>query len=93
MKVWKYPLVPAIHLRAELPKKAQILSVQMQYGAPTMWALVNEKVQGTTIRDFAFIGTGEDFPEGKDLNKWVFLDTVQIESLDEVYHVFETTGS
>jgi len=85
MKIWKYEL-PLIfgHYEIEMPKRAEILTVQLQHDRPCIWALVkpeNEKEK----RTFFIAGTGEYDVESYD----EYVGTFQILAGDIVYHVFE----
>lgn len=57
--IYKYDLVHTI----EMPKGAQILSIQMQGNQPTLWALVDLSAP-MEDRHFATVGTGWTVGEG-----------------------------
>jgi len=65
-----------------MPNGARVLSVQMQHGDPTLWALCNPN-ERPTERTFEIMGTGQPF-------EWCereFVGTVQ--NAGFVWHVFE----
>lgn len=71
----------------DLPEHAPILSVQVQYGKPTMWVAVNPEKE-TVKRQFCVVSTGQP------IAKWSFLRfiaTFQLSNGDFVGHLFEDT--
>lgn len=88
--VWKFPLPRDNGMfEMELPYGAEILDVQLQFGTPHLWALVNpENHGGTETRRFSFLGTGRPLPvsdeEGID-----YVGTVQMDGGHIVRHLFE----
>jgi len=93
MTIWKYVLKPTCEL--EMPKGAQILSVQTQQqmnvgsGAQSeevcLWALV-DPAQPKETRRFSVFGTGHTVLTDVGMR---FLGTVQLELGRLVFHVFE----
>jgi hypothetical protein len=67
----------------EMPLGSKILSVQLQDGSPTLWALVDPEAM-KEIRHFRVLMTGEHFTGSKDLD---YLATLQNNGI--VAHVFE----
>jgi len=86
MTIWKYPLNGYYGQLIEMPRKAKILTVQLQDGAPVLWVEVNPHSLLKDRRVFHFIETGTEF-EGSCLE---YVATVQI-SANYVIHVFEDT--
>lgn len=85
MTIWKYPLEITDEQTIELPQRSEILSVQMQNGVPTIWALVDPKAPGPKVKQkIGIFGTGN--PIDGVLFKQAFIGTVQQGSL--VWHVF-----
>jgi hypothetical protein len=83
MKVWKYELLITDFQTVEMPMGTRILTVQMQYGQPCLWAEVNDRSNETELRHIGIVGTGHaDVPTGA-----VYIGTVQDDSL--VWHVYE----
>jgi hypothetical protein len=64
MTIWKFPILdsgwptPAV---VEMPSGAEILSLQMQHGKPTIWAKCDQHEPGRIGRHFVRIGTGWTF--------------------------------
>jgi len=98
MTVFKYPLsfvgLPVVNL----PEGAQILHVDMQYGLPVLWALIDEankdKLKPRYIR---IAGTGHDIESAshdteipKDFSGIRYINTFFAnEERSLVYHAFE----
>lgn len=80
--IWKFPLTIARRVSVEIPRDAELLSVQMQGDTPTLWAIVDPE-QRRTRRVLAVYGTGWDLPD--DLGR--FIATFQHEPF--VFHVFD----
>lgn len=78
-QVWKYDVESG---SVSMPLGAEILSVQMQRGVITLWALVDPTAPVVT-RSFVVVGTGHDLPDGN----LMYRGTVQAGTF--VWHVFE----
>jgi len=87
-KIFKYPIQPIDYQEIEMPIGAQLLSVQLQKGAPVLWAVVNED-NPMTKRCFATRGTGHPI----DGQLGSYLGTYQLFAGDIVFHVFEVDGN
>lgn len=85
MRIFKYFLFVCDFQRIELPKGAQILTVQAQNGDPKLWALVDENA-ASEVREFLTIGTGNSAPVTP---RDTYIGTYQIHDGDLVFHVFE----
>ena len=83
--IWKYVLQPGRNL-VEMPSGSKLLTVQMQAGDPTLWALV---VPGGPMvtRIIDIYGTGHPLPA----NPGYYLATVQMHGGSLVWHVFDAT--
>jgi hypothetical protein len=82
-KVFKYPTVVTDSQLLDLPLGAQILCVQLQFGVPCIWALINDK-EPMTSRTVFVRGTGQDMgPAAEDTT---YIGTIQIYEL--VFHYF-----
>jgi len=82
--IWKYEIQPECEI--EMPRGAEILTVQAQNDIPQLWGLVNpaaEKVK----RSFHAYGTGHEVPDQPGRH----IGTVQLEDGTLVFHIFETT--
>ncbi len=78
--IWKFPLDLKEHQTVAMPSGARVLSVQMQQGTPTIWAVVNPSSEHT-FRHVFVVGTGQYVPEDK-----TYIGTVQMEAY--VWHVY-----
>lgn len=85
MIIYKYPVFTST-FTLDLPRGATILSIQVQNGAPTMWALV-DKDAAHEKRSFTVISTGS--PIRHDIAHLVYVGTFQVAA--GVWHLFEVT--
>ena len=88
MKILKYPLdlrYGAIH-PVDMPIGAIILTVQVQYGVPCVWALCDDALPKVR-RHIVLYGTGQDLPN----NPGKYIGTVQFNNGGLVFHVFDAT--
>jgi hypothetical protein len=83
-QVWKFKLALMAALQPiQMPRGAEILSVQTQRDMPCIWALVDNDAARET-RVFRIVGTGHSF----DDHGMHYLGTVQTPPF--VWHVFES---
>ena len=82
--IWKYD-VGADIFSLEMPKGAQILTIQMQGDSPQLWAMVDPKVEHE-LRRFVTYGTGHPIPNSDDLT---YISTIQGYNGALVFHLFE----
>lgn len=88
--VYKYPFPPKDAFCLDMPAGAEILSVQLQRGTPTIWALVNPDRDIPVVeRRFHLVGTGHPLPNA--LGK--FIGTFQGMGGNIAFHLFEGLGS
>ena len=83
-QVWKYELEVVDTQWLELPRGANILSVDVQHGTPCLWAQVDTEA----VKDSVLIvthGTGHPMKS----NHMEFLGTYQLESGSFIGHVFK----
>lgn len=85
--IYKYPVPILDEFTIVMPECSAILSVQVQDGAPFIWALVDSE-SPLTHQKFALRGTGHDC---RDLNYNKFIGTFQLPALGLVYHLFRRT--
>jgi hypothetical protein len=79
--IWKYPVPLADSFVLNMPKDATPLHVDVQRGAPCLWALVDTSAPNEE-RTFRLVGTGGDVPR----------DTCYVGTFQQgpfVWHVFE----
>lgn len=84
MRIWKYPFRTTDEFTLDLPKDAQILSVQMQGIQPCIWAQVHPKNE-LEKRHFIVYGTGHYIPN----DKGVYIGTYQEFEGGLIWHLFE----
>lgn len=89
--VHKFPLEVTDLQRINLPLGAKILALQVQYGQPCLWALVDpeENCDDEYARTFATVGTGNEFADISDAADLQYIGTYQLQNGAFVYHVFE----
>lgn len=83
--IWKFPFTVSDEVRVDMPARAQVLSVQLQNGQPTMWALVDPEARLVTHR-FRVFGTGHPVPFG--IITAQFVGTFQMHGGALVFHLF-----
>lgn len=87
--IWKFDLKPnegdEMVAVVNMPVGAQVLTVQMQYGEPRLWALVDPNAPKADRR-FQVVGTGHKFNPKPSAH---YLGTFQMQSGAFVFHVFE----
>lgn len=82
--IWKFQLPVTDDIQLELPKDAQILSVQVQNEIPCIWALVDVNAEKET-RNFKIFGTGHKVCS----ENLVFIGTFQMLGGGLIFHLFE----
>jgi len=83
--VYKYPIQAGDHIDVEIPKGAEILTVQTQNDQPCIWALVDERAP-TERRMFRLAGTGHPIDNPNSLK---YIGTFQLHEGSLVFHLFE----
>lgn len=86
-QIWKFPLNPGDIMFVEIPKDAEVLSVQTQGETPCMWALVDPGVEKEK-RCFEVFGTGHSIYCNMGVERR-FIGTFQLSRLSMVFHLFE----
>lgn len=82
--IWKFALALVDVQEIQIPKRARVLCVQLQHGAPCLWAHVDPDNM-TEVRRFRIVGTGHPAPE--DVSGYI--GTFQIHGGALIFHVFE----
>lgn len=82
--IWKYDLEGNVAF--EMPKGAEVISVQVQHRRPCMWAVVDTEAPKET-RNFTIFGTGHGIP--KDFFPAKHIGTFQMADGALIWHVFE----
>lgn len=88
--IYKYPLKVEYKQTISLPGRAEVLTVQVQNGVPSLWVSVepDELAENHTFLTF---GTGHaiDSSEDQDIDGMGYVSTYQLEGGKLVFHVFE----
>ena len=85
--IWKWELEIDDLVKLQLPKGAEILTVQAQFGKPCLWAMVNPKAE-TEERLFETFGTGHPIPYDIGVDR-KYIGTYQVQGGGLVFHLFE----
>lgn len=88
--IWKFPVPPydyrtqgvTTRPTVQMPMGARVLTLQLQDGEPTLWAIVDPR-QVTETRAFVIVGTGQPVPD----NAGPYVGTWQWPPM--VFHLFE----
>jgi hypothetical protein len=86
-RIYKYELAITDSQTVTMPEGAEILAVQVQRGAPCLWALVNPELRAVE-RHIETFGTGHPVDTGVER---LYIGTYQISGGSLVFHVFEPT--
>lgn len=84
-RIYKYQL-DSVYSNHYMPIGAKILTVQIQNRIPTIWAIIDDDVDGENLRQFIIHGTGHEMPE-YDKRSDKYIGTVQDGAI--VLHIFE----
>lgn len=87
--IWKYELETLDIFGLEMPRGAEVLTVQMQHEKPCLWALVDAS-EDKENRIFTIHGTGHHVSSAE--NKF-YVGTYQLMGEDLVFHLFELKDS
>ena len=84
--IWKYDYLPLQdEFSLEMPKGAQILTLQLQNDEATIWALV-EPTATQVKRKFAWVGTGHS----REIEIFKqYIGTIQVCEGKLVFHLFD----
>jgi hypothetical protein len=83
--IWKYKFNISDNILIEMPKGAEILTVQTQDGEPCIWALVDTEQKTIVDRHFELYGTGHPFTETEKK----YIGSFQLLEGQLVFHLFE----
>jgi hypothetical protein len=88
IRIFKYPAPIGDSLVLEMPRRAKVLTVQLQHGLPQIWALVED--DGSAVpRAFRWFGTGHTV----ERTAGSYVGTVQLEGGALVFHLFEMAAA
>lgn len=82
--IYKYDVEPG--MRLSLPATATVLTVQMQFGKPVMWVLLDPDEPECRLRTFVAYGTGHEITEA--VGHEGYIGTFQTPG-GLVFHLFE----
>lgn len=85
-RIYKFPLGLAQWQQVRMPQDAQILTIQMQGGKPTLWARVDITRPPETYH-IAMVGTGEETNE--EVGRYI----ATVQDGEFVWHFFEHEGN
>lgn len=83
--IWKFELQITDEQITYIPAHAVVLTIQMQYGKPCLWALVDPTAEKLS-RKIITHGTGHSVPE----TTGDYIGTYMINNGELVFHVFES---
>lgn len=83
--IWKFPLAVEDFQKIEMPKGAEVLTVQTQNESLCIWAILNPSANTTELRGFWVLGTGNPVVHEDHIGRYV--GTAQLRGF--VWHVFE----
>jgi hypothetical protein len=86
MRILKYDVLIEDTFYIYLPKRHEVLAVQMQHGKPYMWVEVDETTEKEKCR-FHIIGTGNPYEDEKH---YLYIGTFQMYDGELVWHLFES---
>lgn len=84
--IWKFPLAVTDFQKIDMPKGAQVLTVQRQGEQACIWALVDTDKE-YDVRGFWIFGTGNPIEHSDRLGRYV--GTFQALGGALIWHVFE----
>jgi hypothetical protein len=85
--IWKFELDIENYKKFEMPKNAEILTLQTQNKIPCLWALVDPSNDRET-RTFEVYGTGHPIHHDMRTSR-NYIGTFQLNRGRSVFHVFE----
>lgn len=88
--IWKFPLKKTDTQNIDIPKGAEILTVQAQGEIPFLWALVDPQTEMGN-RTIEIFGTGHPVLYDMGVSR-KYISTFQLFGGTLVLHVFEYTG-
>lgn len=85
-QIWKFE-INTNQITIEIPKEAEILTMQTQNEKPCIWALVNPENK-KELRHFEVYGTGHNIYYDMGIER-KYINTFQLHNGDLVFHLFE----
>jgi hypothetical protein len=90
LRIYKYTIRVEGYFYLNLPVGAEILTVQVQYDKPQIWALVDPEQSSKPCRHFRVAGTDYDITEDRDSLRYI--GTFQLSGGAFIGHLFEIIG-
>lgn len=88
-QIWKFPINLDKSI-VQMPKDAEILTIQTQNDTPCIWALVNPE-NANESRHFEVYGTGHNIYYEMGIDR-KYIGTFQLHGGSLVFHLFERTN-
>lgn len=89
MIIWKFQIGElADVVEIDMPKGAQILTIQMQHGNPCIWAVV-DPLEKSVRRGIAIHGTGHNINTAKKYIAEGYIGTFQLDNGSLIFHAFD----
>lgn len=85
MKIWKATLEMKDSQNIVVPLGADILTVQLQKGQPTVWFICDDTTPMKSFKTINIYGTGQPLPNEPGR----YIATFQLQDGDLVFHAFE----
>ena len=89
MQIYKYNFEVEGEVNIPMPKGAHVLTVQVQYNKPCLWAIVDPG-QPTETRSFRIFGTGHEIDI--EIPHHRYIGTFQMLDGQFIGHLFENSG-
>ncbi len=87
LRIFKYMFGITDSIVIPMPEGARVLDVQIQHGAPCIWALVDTSKPNVN-RMFRLAGTGHPI-KPDEAHKHIYIGTFQMSDGALVFHLFE----
>ena len=89
--IWKYPLKIEDYQEVRMPMGAKALTIQVQGGAPCLWAMLETEEKTTALYPVWMHGTGHPADEAAQLGRYV--STIQAQGGALIFHFFIGLGA
>ena len=86
LTIHQFPILKKDHFSLKMPQGAKILTVQVHYGKPQIFLLVNTKRPRET-RKFRLVATGNPIEEAEELLNYI--GTFHLKGIGVTCHLFE----
>lgn len=86
--IWKFEIPRFKQFYLKMQIGAEFLTVQLQYGIPVIWALVDPEAEMESV-EFIVYGTGMDIHQPGDNLQNKYIGTWQANGGSAVHHLFK----